>query len=436
MEDVKPVVGHVPVSEPLRPSTVGKDYFKVELLVGKDEQVLLPFFQDPVCRELSIDYYTGLLGLPFAVRVSLTKPRTEGTLYGARVYIDSGKAGREVVYKKWAEADESGDVKAEHPNETVDTAKADHYFWIPAGKTEHTIRGFYKSPRLCHAFKFGDPRSNKRGLNSDMLVGEDGIVDSIGTIRIAFSSVEKFQPFQLKRSEPPPRPQAVESVETKPRLTAKPGRVVKDGYEPPPDGEEAVLEEKVIFERRIVYNSYEGFKVRHFLERYLHTVDFYKGMPLKVFTQGNVRKQAIQAFVKQINSARIDKSNADRIQQANQGEPVIIHSSDANDFVRVEDIVHFICKSVSPAASYIICTGKEKQGNYGERQVQRFGFSLEDGLQDYAVKERELVSFFKAEPGCYDIELDGYDETRQPRENYKVKFAVFVIDSDSDSDSD
>jgi hypothetical protein len=104
-EDVKPVVGILPPTEPLRRSTNGKQFSSVKLLVSnndKDPQlVLLPFCQDHPCHELSIDKYIVTPGLQFQICVRLARPCQEGALYGVRVYIDKGAAGRDTVYQCW-----------------------------------------------------------------------------------------------------------------------------------------------------------------------------------------------------------------------------------------------------------------------------------------------------------------------------------------------
>ncbi len=211
---------------------------------------------------------------------------------------------------------------------------------------------------------------------------------------------------------------------------AKPGRLVVDGDVP--GHHEAVLNETIIFERRLIYNSYEGFTARHLLRAHTTPVDFYKAMPLYVFLQPAVRKQAIMAFYAYVSRNRVDLSVEKRIEQLNEGEAVTAGLRDTNDFVRVEDIVHTLCKNLSPAASFMLCTGKQKAGNYGEKHVQRRASSRATSLQDYSTKEEELVKFIKTEPGTFDIRLVGYSKKKRPRENYEVSFTVFEIDSSSD----
>lgn len=65
-EDVKPNVGHIPASTPLRPSTEGKQFFKVELLVGEDQQTIFPFLAGSCLpRIVNRSLYIVELGMPF-----------------------------------------------------------------------------------------------------------------------------------------------------------------------------------------------------------------------------------------------------------------------------------------------------------------------------------------------------------------------------------
>jgi hypothetical protein len=424
----KPVVGILPSTDPLRRSTNGKQYFSVELLVGddKDPQLLLPFCQYHPCRELSIDNYIATLGLQFQIRVRLARPRQEGALYGARVYIDKGAADRYTVYQRWGS---SAPSSRDEENCTIDTAEADHYFWFPVGETEHVIKGFFKSATESRSFVFAKP-SRKRKSDDVNFLKE---LEQLGIIRIAFSSVVETidrtgQPLVVMN---PKRANVDEKLDYKIKIVAAPGKTVRDGVE---STEEAVLSNEVIFERRLVYNTFEGLTTLHALQFHTHKTDFYKGMPLNVLLQKSVRLQAIIAFFRRVGENRVDLSTATRLHQASEGEAITapVHNLDA--FARVEDIVHYICRSVSPAASYIICNGKEKKGNYGEKEFQCVGLSEEKGLQDYADKERGLVRFFAQEPGTFDLVLDSIDTTRKPSKNYKVRFTVMSLDSDSDDD--
>lgn len=426
MEDVKPNHGHIPASTPLRPSTEGKQFFKVELLVGEDQQTIFPFWQDHVCRELSIDHYVVELGVPFAVCVKLAKPRNEGALYGARVYIDSGDANRDVVYKRWSDKDGSDNTAQNDDNNKVDTSKADHYFWFGTGQTEHIVQGFYRSQTTSNAFKFCKPKLTP---TSDEPINPIREGENLGTIRIAFSVVKGFDSEGGNESNnfKPKRARVDERLDQKVRAVAKPGKVIHDG-ELQVQRREAILSEELVFERRLFYNTFEGLSARNAFQKHTHKVDFYKAMPLKALMHQFVRKQAISSFFRHVGESRVERSTQNRINQMGDGGIVDLTYCVVNEFVRVEDIVHHICQCLSPAASFRICTGKAKKGEYGEQVVQRSGHTKEEGLKDYCLKEKGLVGFFMSEPGLFDIEFVGLHETKLPRENYRVRQSIVELD--------
>lgn len=423
-EDVKPRIGPIPASVPLLPPSEGKNFFKVELLVGDDRQLMRPFHQENHSDgPLSIDYYVATSGLHFSVRVKFSRPTKEGALYGARVYVDSGSASYDDVYKTWSET----------PNDdsTVDTSDADHYFWMDPGDTEHIINGFYKSPTESQRFEFAEP-SRKRSReyeNEGVELCDD--LDTIGSIRIVFCKVDTLKPNRHRRNKCIPQQASIDSnLDRKIKISTKPGRIVKDGTTNV--SREAVLSNEIVYERRLVYNSFEGFTARRMFYKHIQKVDFYKGMPLAALMDKAVRRTAVVTFFRNVSTARFDLTSSELAKQASEG--VSITTADGGgsmiDFMRVEDIVHYLCESLSPAASYIVCTGRMKPGNYGEVAVQSTGGSNAEKFQDYCEKERGLVNFFMSEPGNFELELDGVDPKKRPKENYKVKFAVLLLDSD------
>ena len=135
--DIKPRVGHIPRVAPLKPPSYWQNFFKVEVLVprtktGKPEQVVRPFHQARLQdAPLNIDSYVAIPGLPFALRVSMTRAGEEGALYGARVYIDSGETKDNKVFRSW-----NDDEDVVLVDESVDTSRADHYFWFSEGQKE------------------------------------------------------------------------------------------------------------------------------------------------------------------------------------------------------------------------------------------------------------------------------------------------------------
>ena len=384
-------------------------------------------------------------GLAFAIQVKLARPCTEGALYGARVYIDSGLASHKTVYERWSE-EPSGD-------DSVDTAAADHYFWINPGVTDYIIEGFYKSTTESQRFEFAEParkdasteledasirdqletkgielqhvedaeparKKARVSLIEDVSIGD--MLETIGVIRIVFCRVETFRRSQTSLSASPQQVSVDPRVEHKIKMSAKPGNIIKDGCGV--GDRYAVLSNEIVHERRIVYNSFEGFSALATFNKHTHKVDFYKSMPLEALFNKIIRLRGIMTFCRKLNDARVDLIDSERFQQA--ALPTTSVFGSANDFVRVEDMVHLICESLSPAGSYIMCTGGAKKCNYGEVTVQRTNATVVQRKQDFVAKERGLVAFFKSEPGKFELELHSVNHNRDPSENFQVRFAV------------
>ena len=108
----------------------------------------------------------------------------------------------------------------------------------------------------------------------------------------------------------------------------------------------------------------------------------------------------------------------------------------ANEPIGTEDLVHFINATLSPAASYIVCTGNVRPGNFSEKLVQRRKMRNEDRDAFFLEKEGALVSFFANNPNNYKLVENGRD--LQNRVLYTVKkMTIIIVDSDeSDSDLD
>jgi hypothetical protein len=258
----------------------------------------------------------------------------------------------------------------------------------------------------------------------------DSLLNTIGIIRIAFCRVEEFRTKLSSSQSQDASPQQVsvdDRVAHKIKMSAKPGNVINDGGGVVGD-REAVLSNEIVYERRIVYNSFEGFNALATFSKYTHHVDFYKSMPLEALLKDTIRLRGIIAFYRDVNRARVDLVNSERIQQAT----ALAINGSANDFVRVEDMVHSICANLSPAGSYILCTGKAKKYNYGEVTVQRINATVGQRKQDFVAKEKGIVAFFRSEPGTFELQLHSVDPNRTPRENYQVRFAVVDLLSDDE----
>jgi len=576
MSGIKPPVGYIPSTHPLLPPSQGMHFFQVDLLVGgpasSNHQRLLPFRQVPSAfgnTTVDTDYYAVTEGLQFSIRVQLARPVEAGSLYGARVYVDSSSVGRDKVYTQWSEsgdAEDEGDedvdddkshktrasvasgaasvassmIKEEDDKETVDFSKADHYFWMPQGTTEHVIKGFYKSPTTSHNFVFAEDffssscsvstkRSHsgapKRSAHDTAVAALDAAQGSrpkyLGQIRIVFCRVENVK--HRTRAEMNRllkenlAPQHVSSWvddnddedasdEKKIQLLTKPGKSILDGC--PLEPKVAILSKDILYERRIIYNSHSGYLgqsggLSSSVSSILPTdkVHFYMAMPLQVLLDRQVRSQAIMTFHRSLCTARVDHSqwkkigmggavvpspgasvssvsaasggfgdNHMRRRHRGKREKVSKPRAGANDFVRVEDLVHYISSALSPAASFMVCTGKEKirrvysedsskqkrklvalEKNYGERHVQRLvrsapqeGDSLQQlQQQDFADKEMGLVAFFQSRPGTYELvrvrneETLDFNESPPPGpKNYHVRLAVVDLLSSDEEDSD
>lgn len=72
---------------------------------------------------------------------------------------------------------------------------------------------------------------------------------------------------------------------------------------------------------------------------------------------------------------------------------------EANQFVGTEDLVHFIDMAFSPAAAYILCTGKVAPNNFGEQLIQASrGCDNRQRAKHFQEKEEGLLSFFAGSP--------------------------------------
>jgi hypothetical protein len=438
MADIKPRVGEIPEAVPLPHVSLGKNFFKVELLVGRhdgpasDYQLMKPFQQtskdgDP----LSIDHYVATPGLSFVIRCKLARPAKTGALYGARVYIDSGNM-KEIrkIYKKWG-------YPGDEINDDVDLSEADHYFMMNPGQQEYIINGFYVSPSESQRFVFAEPpRINS--IDGDPEVDFEEEINRVGTIRIMFCCVDSKPSEKIRNIDYHRKPQQAttnKSYDEKIKMSTKPGNIIQDGCSS--SKRKDILDRDILYERRLIYNTYGGFSARRTTNQYSNSGVFYKGMPLKCFLeQHEVRFQGVITFFREVAALRIGQASDIRIDltteqriddtQAARNAPQVL----TNDWVCVEDIVHHVSKSLSPAASYILCTGmqhhaKNDVNDYGEKYVQKQGASEDEQFQDFAEKESGLVQFFKNNPGVYNLELYRNNQAMyRNTKSYRVKLAV------------
>lgn len=456
-------------------SREGKNaYFRVELLIGPPEnRVRMVPFTELLCEDgdLSIDSYVATEGQPFALRVKIARPRTDNAVYGGRVYIDkpcscthherNERLGEQHVCGK-------KNALAKQLNEGMD-----HFFWIGPGETEYTIEGFYKNQAKSQQFVFAKPTQDldlsegidqsDEGLKNERMMN---IFRSIGGIRIAFSLLKKWQKRPLNRSYTP-KQAAIDAeafVERKGKeLSAQPGEIVEDRV--PETDREALLSDTVVFEKRIDYNTFCGYKASQTMVKYTNTIGLYKGLPIDILKQEDVRKQCVNMYMTQVPLDRMrDKFHdnleetfkqthssagcstgqsssegaASRTAAGDSGEPKAYSKPDK--WVPVQAIVRAICRDLSPAGSYLICTGEyhvdERTGirNYGETVVQNTEASAEERYVDMEYKTSKLADFFTKDPHIYDSRDCGVDADGSIR--YEVCAAVVDLTGNSDDEFD
>ena len=108
-------------------------------------------------------------------------------------------------------------------------------------------------------------------------------------------------------------------------------------------------------------------------------------------------------------------------------------------WVRITDLVDSICDDLSPAGSYLICTGQhhvdEETGirNYGETVRQNLEATREERRADYETKVKRLTHFFAKSPHVYEMQGFGADE-----ETGRIRFEVCkaVVDLTANSDDE
>jgi hypothetical protein len=309
------------------------------------------------------------------------------------------------------------------------------------------VNGFYWSADESHRFVFAEPL-RKKSVDGDPVVNVGKELNKVGTIRVVFCCVDSNSSGKIRNLNCKRKPQQVtidELLDEKIKMSTKPGIIIKDGCSP--SKFVTILEKNIVYERRLIYNTYGGFSALKTMNQYSNSGGFYKGMPLKCFVeQREVRSQGIITFFREVAALRIGQASGIRIDltteqrigdmQAGRNAPQVL----TNDWVCVEYIVHHVSKSLSPAASYIVCTGKQHHANsdvkdYGEKYVQKQGVSEDKQFQDFALKERGLVQFFRNNPGVYDLELFRNNQTMYRNTNsYRVKLSVVDLLDSSDEE--
>ena len=181
----------------------------------------------------------------------------ERTWYGARVYIDSGndsgKAGMDDTYTK--RSDKISDET--ECGERGDTSKADQYFFINAGSTEHIIEWFYLTPQKSWRFVFAEPAIRETSNGHCCVYHE---LDCIGMIYVIFCRVEQLKGSRNIIHTYPWEASKDLLMDEKIKMSAKPGSVVIDGCL---GSQNAIWSKDILYECRLAYNTMGGFSSTH-----------------------------------------------------------------------------------------------------------------------------------------------------------------------------
>eukprot|EP00947_MAST-08B_sp_MAST-8B-sp1_P006180 g6180.t1 len=150
------------------------------------------------------------------------------------------------------------------------------------------------------------------------------------------------------------------------------------------------------------------------------------------------RMKMVNTFVGWLQQGRYEDVESAAVAANPEGPANIAR---ANAYVGVEDLVHFLCDSFSPAVSYAICVGKLHKSesgelNMGEGLVQRprSGTTKQQRQAMFPDKEAGLVKLFTDEPGTYDLKERGKDQ--RGRVCYSVRMTIVDLADDSDSSHD
>jgi len=403
-----------------------REYFSAKLIVGDSAEVLRPI---TLYKEESDDgeatatsaFYCAEPGVPFSIKVSLLRPPPEGVAYGARVYVESG-APDAVYTSAGPEALDDAEI-----DEDVDSAKMDHFFWLGPGETTYTIKGFYNDAATSWPFVFGSAaralggsgakanaageRPEKRPRSSDM-TSASASAKAVGCIRVQFAPVLKWtkprkMPAVARRASLPS--DAAEIADTKgSHVVAKAAKTAADD-ELPAAAREAVLSPKILHECRVYYNDFAGYRKQSTVGRAMLDPATFQGLPFSALRAPDVRRRCIETFLRCLQREGADAASTRRIWSWSRGAVEVEDAApcEQNGKIEVARVADFVHANLSPAASRIICAGKDAEDdNYGEQLYQRFqGLTDEARVRDLAANKKALLQYFQSKPDLYQCEV-------------------------------
>jgi hypothetical protein len=316
--------------------------------------------------------YIAIEERSFEIKCTVRHSSGSSIQYGGEVFIDKGE--HPIVSFAEARGQNAG-PGGRRSNFVSDSPDLDHIFWFGPGETEYTIHGFFVNPETERRFSFapppkreirepeeGDPRNfqeqNKKiGWICVRFYQVDQLVDRSKKL----PRLDSLRPEQGSVLVNPSDPSSKEKAKLF-AVSVRPGDRVRTG---PCTLKQACLlnHEDPIYESKINYASIDAMWT-------LNTEVFaspgaWGGVPLHAFSRADIRTRCIRCMMSCCERAPAAPS------QLGQGVTVS-EASHSNEpaTVAVRDVVAAMDTILSRAASYMVCTGVEKPGNYGESLVQ------------------------------------------------------------------
>ena len=336
------------------------------------------------------------------------------------------------------------------------------------GEVEYDIKGFYADRSSSWPFVFGGggasrspALSSSSAANSPARPEKRAKIDAdavetvkqIGCIRIQFCKVLKWVKPREDGKVAPRRSSlggaAAELADAKgAHVRAKAAKTVErdaaEGAEPAPM--EAVLDPRVVHESRVYFNDFSGYRQKATIGKAMLEPLTFAGLPLSALGQSDVRQRCIQTFLRAKQRTGADEATKRRIWSWGGGGASAAAAADddaasnGNAPVPVAALAEFVCETLSPAASRLVCQGPGPydDDNYGERHVQKLDCEPDHRLQDLDANTLALQDYLSAKPDIYELTaldapatgwgLLGAFVADAPPAAYAASFAEIVID--------
>jgi hypothetical protein len=316
--------------------------------------------------------YIAVEDMPFEIKCTVRHNSGSNIQYGGEVFVDKG----EFPIVSFAESrGQNSGPRGNRSNFVSDSPDLDHIFWFGPGETEYTIHGFFVDPETEQRFSFAaPPKQDIRNEDDPRSFQEHN--KKIGWICIRFYQVDQL----VDRSQKRPRLDSLRpkqggvvvnatdpSSSEKAKLFAvsvRPGARVRTG---PCTLKQACLlnHEDPIYESKINYAAMDAMWTLN--TEVFASPSAWGGAPLTAFGRADTRTRCIRCAMSYCEHAPT------RAAPSHLGQGVTVSEASHSRepvAVAVRDVVAAMDTILSRAASYMVCTGVAKPGNYGESLVQ------------------------------------------------------------------